>query len=188
MKRGIKLGIGIISFTILIVIWTLLLKTFPPKDIVDMVGIKNGYLIAFLIALLGGMTSFTGSSYYLVISTLGAGGLNPFLLGLFGGTGALISDAIFFFIGIKFGRLISQDKKIKAEKLSIWLRKKPKWILFLFIFLYLGFTPLPNDIITLSLGIMGYRFREILIPIYLGDMTSTIIAAYIGSSLIGMIF
>jgi uncharacterized membrane protein YdjX (TVP38/TMEM64 family) len=188
MKRGIKLGIGVLSFIIFLVIWTLLLNTFPPKEIIDMIGIKNGYLIAFLIALLGGMTSFTGSSYYLVISTFGAGGLNPFLLGFFGGTGALMSDAIFFFIGIKFGKLISEDKKIKAEKLSKWLRKKPKWILFLGIFLYLGFTPLPNDIITLSLGIMGYRFREILIPIYLGNITSTIIAAYIGSSLIGIIF
>ena len=186
MERGIKNGLIILSIVSFIVIWTLLMKTLPPEKIINIIGIKNGYLIVFLVALLGGLTSFTGVSYYLIIITLTSGGLNPILLGIIGGTGGLISDGVFFFLGSKFGESITNDKRSKINKISKWLHEKPKWVVPVIVFFYLGLTPLPNDLITLSLGTLKYKFKQIAIPIWFGNIVSTIIFAYLGASLLNI--
>jgi uncharacterized membrane protein YdjX (TVP38/TMEM64 family) len=188
MKRGKRIYIVVGIIILFIVLWTNLLYIYPPKTIVDNIGIENGYMVAFLVAAIGGITSFTGSSYYIIIATLSSGGLNPFYLGIVGGIGATISDIIFFSIGKKSRELISKQRKKKVDKLVKRIEDKPKWTIPLLTFFYAGLTPFPNDILTISLGITNQKFKYVIPAIMLGNIISTIIAAYIGASIIGFLF
>src|SRR3989344_5926552 len=80
-------------------LWIILLYNFSPTEVVDFVGTENGYFLALVLALIGGTFVFFPFPYHIVIFTLAAGGLNPFLLGLFAGTGVLIGDSTSYLIG-----------------------------------------------------------------------------------------
>lgn len=73
---------GPFLFLILFTIgWVFLFRYISPEEIVERVGVKNTYVVAFVTALLCGFSSFTGSTFYLVIGTLAYGGANPLYIG-----------------------------------------------------------------------------------------------------------
>ena len=45
----------------------------------------------------------------------------------------------------------------------------------LFVFLYAGFTPFPNEFMTISVGLAGTKYREIVVPLLLGNINITIL-------------
>lgn len=187
-KEQRKARVFFISLLVLIIAWIGILLVYPPTEIVGKIGVGNGYLIAFLVAAIGGITTFTGSSYYLIIATLAAGGLNPLLLGLAGGIGAGLSDSVFFFLGRGFRGLISRGRKERIKAIAQKLHNKPLWIAQLGTYLYIGFTPFPNDIIMIAAGVLHYKYRQIALPIFAGAITSTTLFAYFGSSILGLLF
>lgn len=188
MNKKLKKYLVVLFIFVFIILWIVILYNFPPEKIVEKIGIENGYIVAFLVALFGGVTSLTGSSYYIVIATLAAGGLSPLALGLVGGIGATISDSVFFLFGKKASEALIEDKKEKIKKLTKWLKKKSKFLISLISFVYIGLSPFPNDVLMLALGILGYKYKALLPIIFLGEVTATIIASYLGSSLLGILF
>jgi membrane protein YqaA with SNARE-associated domain len=188
MKKRIKTGLTILILLFFIIIWSVLLYNISPVEIVQKIGVENGYIIAFLIAVIGGISSVTASSYYVIIGTLTAGGLNILLLGLIGGAGATISDSLFYYIGKK-GKEIHSKKTRKLEKfLKKIIKKSPVWGIYLIIFVYIGLTPLPNEILTASLGLSGYKYKKAVLFIFLGNITGTIVFGYLISKGILIIF
>ncbi len=188
MKKRAKKYLVFAAIIFIVLLWIVILTFVSPQEIVDRIGLENGYLVAFLVAVIGGVTTITGSSYYIVIATLASGGLNPWILGITAGIGVGISDSVFFFIGRKFRDTISEEKKEKANEISEKLEGKPKWFVPVLIFVYTGLTPLPTDILTLSLGLLNYKYKQIVIPIFLGGITATTIFAYFGASILEMFF
>src|SRR3989338_790818 len=69
-------------FLLFLVVWTLLVYQFSPNEIVERLGVRNGYTLAFVAAFLAGISTFTSAPYALVVITLGAGGFSPFFIGL----------------------------------------------------------------------------------------------------------
>src|SRR3989344_5353734 len=61
-----------------------------PEKIVDVVGVTNGYVFISILAFLGGLTTFSGVPYHLILITLSLGGLNPFLLGFSTSIGVML--------------------------------------------------------------------------------------------------
>ena len=46
-----------------------------PEKIADVVGVTNGYVFISILAFLGGLTTFSGIPYHLILVTLSLGGL-----------------------------------------------------------------------------------------------------------------
>jgi membrane protein YqaA with SNARE-associated domain len=165
-----------------VIAWSITLAIIGPTTIVNTIGIRNGYIAAFIVATLGGFSTITSSSYFLTIITLAGGGANPYILGVVAGTGITIGDSLFYYLGFR-GRDVANKKIYKwTEKFSKWLEKRPRWLVPIIIFIYTGFTPLPNDILTVSLGLSSYPYKYLIIPMWAGNITITILTA-IGASI-----
>jgi membrane protein YqaA with SNARE-associated domain len=153
-------------------IWTWLLYTIGAEQIVAYVGAENGYIIMFLVALLGGLSTFTSVTYFATVFTLAAAGLNPLGLALASSAGVSIGDVIFYYIGY-FGL-----REVAAGRLSgfiatssMWIQKKPKALVVIFVYMYAAFTPLPNDILAVMLGTTRQPLRWVLPALVLGNAT-----------------
>ena len=173
---------NLIVFTILltiIVLWIILITSIPPKEIVNSIGVNNSYLLIFIVASLGGVSSLTSTTFYTAYVTVIAGGVNIYIAGVVAGIGVSIGDSLFYFLGRKGNKIIHSNTKKYIDKVSRRLENKPYYIVFSFIFFYAGFTPFPNDILTLSLGITRQSYRRIIVPLLLGNLVSLILIGII---------
>ena len=174
--RRILMFVVILLF---IIGWTVLLYHYRPRQIVNMLGVRDSYLTAFLISLFGAFSSFTPFSTYPAIIALGAGKVNPFILGAIAGIGLTIGDVLFFYFGITARAFTTEKFQEKLKQWLIWLQSKPDIYIYVFIFLYVGFSPFPNNALTGTLALMGYPLRKLLLPLLLGDMALPILLAYL---------
>ena len=181
ISKGYYLFGGIALFIILI---NLVVFFFSPEEVVKKVGIENVYLVAFIIASVGGLSTLTGAVVLTSIATFSAGGANPLLLALSAGAGIFLSDTIFYFL-VQYGRKAIPKTWEKAlEKARMWIVKHPDWMVLLFSYLYVSFTPFPNDLLMIALVIGCYPYRKIVGPLVAGSLTVAFLTAYLGRSLL----
>ncbi|MEX2515076.1 MAG: VTT domain-containing protein [Candidatus Paceibacterota bacterium] len=173
-KRNYLVLAGIIAF---LGAWSLLLWHFPPQEIVDYLGVENGLIIAFLVALFGGFSSFTSVSYYSVIVILAAGGVNPILLGICTGVGLTFGDSLVYYLGTQSHEVLEGRMLEWSNRVSAWVNDQHERMVQLFVFIYTGLTPLPNDLLTASLGLATYSYRHFLPALLLGNITLAILLA-----------
>ncbi|MBI2042959.1 hypothetical protein HYT25_01055 [Candidatus Pacearchaeota archaeon] len=172
----------LIAFVVVLVfvLWSILLYNYPPTEIVALIGVENGYLLTFLSALLGGTSVLFPFPYYLVVFTLGAGGLNPFLLGIASGIGLVLGDSTTYYLGYKGREIISGRIVGIFNKIHSWASQKPKWVMPTLLFFYGAFFPAPNDVIVIPLGLARYPYMKVVIPLVLGNIVFSTIVAFAG--------
>ena len=168
------------AITFFIAIWVGIFSLVSPEEVVMMLGIENSYLIIGFMAIFGGVSSVTVAPFYAALTTFAAGGVDIILLGLVAGIGLAISDSVFYYFGTKGREMVSPEMQQREIKLSDWFEGKPEWLLPLLIFLWSGFTPFPNDIMTVSLAFLKYPYKKLIVPLLIGDITSSILIAYLG--------
>lgn len=154
---------------------------YSPEQIVNWIGVQNSYLVVFLIAALGGLNSFTSGVLYASIATFAAGGSIPWLIGVAGGLGIAVGDTVIYFL-VRYGRQhIPEKTENWLERNRKYIDRLPRWVQYLVIYIYLGFTPLPNDILMFALAMFDFKFKKILPLIILGGITIATIVAYAGN-------
>ena len=140
-----------------LVVWGGLLLWKGPSAIVDLIGVENAYLVIFLLAISGGLSSFTSAPYYAALLTFAAGGADPLLLGLIAGLSISIGDMLVFTLG----RVAFAESRLKDHwlvvKIKALLARAPRWGVPGLIVLYTLFTPFPNDVLMVSLGTLKER-------------------------------
>jgi len=175
----VKKNRTLIIFLLILIGWVVFLSFVSPEEIIKTIGINNGYLVAFVVALLGGVSTLTAGSFYLLIITLALGGLNPILLGIVTGPALTVGDGIFFFLGSKAVNALPKYFKDRLVKLSQWINGKYSWLIPILIYFYAGFSLLPGDILMLVLALADYPFKKTIIPLFLGNITLITIMAYL---------
>ncbi len=179
MKVKIK-RILVFTFVVtVIVLWSLLLQVYSPEQIVNYIGINQSYAVFFLISALGGASTFTSASFYSTLITLASGGLNIIVLGIIGGIAVSIGDSIFFYVGHRGKDVLEGKAKGCVKKMCLWLKKKPRWMVPVLTYFYVGWTPFPNDILMVTLGLLEIKYKKIVLALILGNVTLTTIVAYL---------
>lgn len=181
MKQKTKKYIGFFAVLIVIAFWIFLISVYPPRQIVEFVGVRNTYITIFLLASIGGFSSFTGYPLIALMGTFIAGGANPFIIGASAGLGFMIGDSLFYYFGTRARKLLSEKTKKRADKLTEWIRKKHPAYVSIFIFIYAAFLPLPNDIMTVAVSMTGHPYKRAFIPLLLGNIVHMMIIAYLAS-------
>ncbi|MEX0932939.1 MAG: VTT domain-containing protein [Candidatus Pacearchaeota archaeon] len=179
MNAKSKKWLAFLGVLFFVALWIFILRLFTPTEIISRMGVNNIYIILFLIASIGGVSSFTASSYYVAIPILVAGGLDPLILAFIGGTGITIGDSLFFYLGKKGRSISSTEFYNKTEKFVNWINRSPKGVVPLGVYFFTGFTPLPNDLLTIPLGYSGYPYKKIILPLWLGNITATLLLALV---------
>lgn len=163
-----------IGVLVAIVAVSLILFYFDPTEIVANMGVRNIYAFLFVFALLGGVSSFTSSSFYAAVVTLAStGGLNPLVVGVIAGIGMAFGDSMFYLLGKRAYQAFFYSKRNqrRVDFLMKWLEGKPKWMMPIIIYIYSGFTPFPGDILMMTLALIGYPYRKTIIPMTIGNIT-----------------
>lgn len=187
MKRNKKYWIPAVALLFLVG-WGVLLMYVSPEEIVSKIGIQNSYLVAFLFAVFGGLSTVTGVSFFTSVAAFAAGGSNFLLLGLFGGLGIFISDSIFFFIARYGVTAIRERSKRIPSRFFEKIDRLPSWVVLLGTYVYLGFTPLPNDLLMILLAISNISYRRLWPVLLLGSITVVTLVAYFGQEIFALFF
>ncbi len=177
-KRKLTLAVFILS----LIAWSALIYYLGSERIVELIGVENGYVFMFLMALFGGMSSFTGIAYPATIITLASGGLNPLYLALASAAGVTIGDTVYFVLAHRFSYLLNERGTARKyiDKIGHWLHDKPKPMIAGAIYTYSAFTPLPNDILTIALGLARQPYLLVITSLALGNFTLTYLIAKFG--------
>lgn len=177
---------GVIALVLLVLVgWALFFHFYPVDELVNDIGIENTYFAAFMLAVIGGFSSITGTSLYAALVALAHGGVNPLALGVIGGLGLFISDSLFYFVITKVRHiLVDITKKWERVFRKIWklLYITPSWIVYVMIFLYTAFIPFPNDIVLALLAVSGYSYRQFAIFLLLGDLTMALLLTNVSNA------
>ncbi len=178
-RRKKEAMLSFAAFLFFIVIWSILLLRFSPVDIVGAIGIQNGYFILFLVALIGGVSALTSTSFYITTATFAAGGLEPVYLALIGAVGLTLGDIVFYYLGSRGREVLHGKAKELSNRFSVWIHEKDERSVRLISYLYCAVTFLPTDILSISLALARYPLKKILLPIYLGNATLIFIISFL---------
>ncbi len=175
--------LAFISIIVFIVFWSLLVYFIGPEEIIQKIGAENGYILIFLIALFGGVSTFTSPSYFAALITFAVGGLNPLFLGIFSGIGVAFGDALFFYLGVQARKVAFNrgGSKNILERFAHWIEGRSQHSIPILIFFYSGFTPLPNDVLAISLAFANYSFKRFFIAVLLGNINFSFWVAFFAS-------
>lgn len=167
------IGLGV--FVTLLIAWSFFLYLAGPTYLVEAIGVRNGYLLGFLVAAIGGVSTATSISYYSVVAALAAGGLNPYALGVVMGTGVSIGDTIFFYLGKTGRHSLPHKLQYHVDRTLEWAYEQDLRLVRVLVFVWAAFMPLPNDILTVPAGISRFRPRDILPFLLAGNIVFTTI-------------
>lgn len=91
--------------------------------------------------------------------------------------GTLIADYIGFLFG-KWSRAAVTDKYPKAMMRFEKLYTSHYRLIPFIIFLYAAFMPFPNEAMILPLAVLGAKFRQMILPLFLGNLINQTIFSY----------
>lgn len=173
IKRRTKKILGFSLIVIFLLFLFTLLYFINPEKIIDTIGVNNAYLIAFFISFFGGFSSGGSITFISILITFVSGGVNPIYLGIISGIGLAIGDLIMFYAGSMGRDLIGGKYNEKINKIANLFESKAilKKITPAVAYLYIGFTPLPNDILILFLAGIRHPLKNMVWIIILGDLT-----------------
>ena len=134
----------------------------------DMVS-RFGYTGVFLLSLVGGFNVFVPVPVVSFLPVFIGAGLDLLQLVLVITVGMTTADIAAFYVG-KRGRSIvdeATEKKI-MDKLQL-LQSKHSWLPILAVFMFACIAPLPNEVMVLPLGFLGYQIRYIAVAVFVGN-------------------
>jgi membrane protein YqaA with SNARE-associated domain len=131
----------------------------------------------------GGLNVITGGVLYGSIIAFAAGGASPWLLGLVAGIGIAIGDSLVFYLFRYTSKTLSPHWQEKVTKIKEKVEHFPRFVQYILIYAYLGFTPFPNDILMFLLAVLRFKFVQVLPVIIAGTITVATLIAYLGIAL-----
>jgi len=158
---------------------SLTLASIPADTLIDAIGSNNAFLLMLALGTLGGLTTFTGIPYHLILMSLAAGGIDPIGLGFFTALGVMAGDSTMYFIGSKVKGSLPPRLLATVNQLSIYLQNHPRQITPMLIG-YGAFSPFSNDFIVGSLSMTDYSYWRTIIPLAIGNIFFNIALAYLG--------
>ncbi len=137
----------------------------------DRTGDVGLYLGVGIISIFGNFVMFIPVLYAVVLMFVAVmPGINVFLLGLAAGIGASIGQIASWFVG-------RATREVAGDKLEKQLRKTQRWVerglapIMIFIF---AATPLPDEVLLIMIGLIGYSLGKTLIYCFIGKIILTL--------------
>lgn len=173
----------VISFIFLLVFLGVLVYfsiSMGPEEIVNRIGVRNGYLVAFGVSFFAGFSAFTAVPYYSSLLAFLSGGLDPVILAFLTGISLSLGDMFLFYFGRKGRDIITGRLDKQIGRFSQFFEKpnRKKYIP-VFAYLYMSFIPLPNDWLLFFLAAIRYPERRMYYIIPLGDITHACLITFL---------
>ena len=161
--------VGLIPIALFLTISIIVNIYISPEQIINTIGVNNAYLLIFFLAFMGGVSTFSSVPYHLVVASMAAGGLNPFILGSSAASGVMLGDSTSYYLGHRGKEYIPMRFEKFFSRLRALITHHSR-IFPLFCFLYGTFIPFSNDFITITAGLMRFPFWKVIIPLGIGNL------------------
>lgn len=145
--------------------------------LVDYIGTQNAYLLMFLVAGLGGLSTFNSVPYLAVLLVLANTGVDPLLLGLVSALGVMCGDSFSYLLGRTGQSAIPDSLRYIFTAIKNFALNHPR-LYPLFCFFYGALCPLSNDFVTIASGIARIPYVKVMVPLALGNVVFNIAVAY----------
>lgn len=165
-------------FIIFLSLWIFLLSQIDIDFILNRLSANSSYILVFFVALFGGVSVFTSSSYLATLVVLSLGPANPFLLAISAGLALTLGDSLFYYFGTHGRKSLPKNLNKKFNKISIWMSRQPRFLIKGLIYVYTGFTPLPADLLMLFISFSSYPLKKVIVPLFAGNITLVLIIYY----------
>ncbi len=173
--------LGVLPLITLVVISALFYFS-SAERVVSLIGVENAYVFIFILAFLGGITTFSGIPYHMMLMALAAGGLNPLALGLTTAIAVSLGDCTSYFVGY-FGRaLVSSRIERALTRLAALQEHHPRLLPAVF-FLYGACVPFSSDLVTIPMGLLRYPLWRVIVPLGIGTVMFNTALAYFASDI-----
>jgi len=133
-----------------------------------------GYSGVFILALLCNITFFLPAPLVVPVYAMGAFH-NPILLGLYSGLGSTIGEFSSYYIGIGGSKIINKKYSKQVAITRCLLERHGAFLIFLF-----AFTPLPDDLLLVTYGIIKYDLKKAFTAMLLGKILMNTLVSYAG--------
>jgi membrane protein YqaA with SNARE-associated domain len=174
-QYNIKGSMRIIWIIVLFIVsWSILVYYYSPEEIVGWFGVHNIYIFVFLLAMIGGVSTFTSTTFYTTLITIALGGVNTIWVAIFASIGLTFGDMLFYYLGTKSKQCIKGRYASYVLSLTKRIENIGDRIIMLLIFLY-SLTPLPSDIIAIALAIVEFPYQKMIVPLLVGNFTLIVI-------------
>lgn len=173
--------IGLIPITVFLTISIVVNIFVSPEQIINTIGVNNAYLLIFFLAFLGGVSTFSSVPYHLVVVSMAAGGLNPFVLGVSAASGVMLGDSTSYYLGHRGSLFIPKQFQKFFSRLHTLIIHHPKLFPW-FCFLYGMLIPFSNDFITITAGLIRFPFWKVILPLGIGNLLFNTAIAYIAAN------
>ncbi len=140
-----------------------------------------GPLGVFIVSALGNAIPYSTIPYLILIIIYAGAVKDPYhllVITLMGGLGAAVGKVIVYYFGRGIRILLTEEQKKNLEVFTELFKRST----FLAVFLFAAL-PLPDDILYIPLGAMGYSLTRYFIALLLGKIIITGLAVFFGSSL-----
>ncbi len=177
-KERVQAVLSIAPFFITIGVSITFYFFFSPADVIAFTGVENAYVLMFITAMIGGLTTFNMVPYYSVLFILASSGVQPALLGLASALGVMAGDSYSYFMGRQGGSIFPERLKRPFEFVRSSTSAHP-WRFTLACFAYGSISPLSNDFLTIPAGIARIPYRQVVVPLALGNVVFNVAFAYL---------
>ncbi|RLE94261.1 MAG: hypothetical protein DRN04_04340 [Thermoprotei archaeon] len=130
---------------------------------------EMGLLGIFILSLIANSIPFVGLPYLLVVAVYAANCGNPIIVGIISGVGAAVGKIIIYLIPSLTRRFVSKETKARLDAFRELVQK----YLFLAIVLFAA-SPLPDDLLYIPVGFMGYDIVKYFIACTIGKVILTV--------------
>jgi len=151
----------------------------PTDTLLDFIGSENAYVLMFCLGLIGGIATFVGIPYHLVLMSLAAAGIAPLPLGIATAFGVMLGDSLMYIFGRHAEAILPARIGAGLSALARYLTAHPRAVTPA-LFMYGSCSPFSNDFIVASLSIAGYSYWRTIIPLALGNVVFNVTIAYLG--------
>jgi membrane protein YqaA with SNARE-associated domain len=145
--------------------------------------VRYGYVGYFISACIAGINILVPTTHLIFTAPLLNAGLNPWVLVGCGALGATLADGVGYLIGSS-GRATFADP---LARVAYWLGravgKRPRLAPFM-LFLWAAFMPLPNEVLVIPAGVLGYGVIRTGTITFLGNIVFNIMAVVLGLAFI----
>ena len=180
-NKNILQFVLIVSLIIILILLTPLLKE---SDIIVRLVDSYGYIAVFLLSIISGFNILVPVPPAIIGTLFIELGLNIVGVIITIIIGITIADLTAFYLGKTINQFFENRNAVRRIEKYIL---KYKYFHIILILLWASFIPLPNEVILIPLAIIGYKFKDIVIPLLIGNVIGTYYFIFIGQSIFGVI-
>jgi len=179
-----KLGNYFSILAILVISFILYLFFGYIKDLFLNMPYTYRWLAFFMVSFIGATSVIFPIPYTVIIFLLASRipNINPLEIAVFSGLGSALGEVVGWVLGRLVTGAVSTSTRRRADALLRIIRMKGEWFVPIVVFLF-AFTPLPDDILFIGLGLVNYPLLKALIPCVAGKITMLYVISFFGVQL-----